>query len=384
MIITKEVTINDTLYSIEYGRVAKQASGAVLVRFGDTIILATAVGSEETSTQDFFPLSVDYREKAYAAGKIPGGFFKREGRPSENEILSSRLIDRSLRPLFPDGYKNEVQVMVTVLSADKENDPDVLGITGASAAIMISDIPWQGPVAGLRIGRVDGQFIANPTYEQLERSDLDLVISANEDSIVMVEGEAWEISEQDMLAALEFGQKAAQPLLRMQKELAEEVGKPKMEVVVPELPENLEEKVRSMATEKLKELLNITEKADRRKQIKTFYKEVVESLQEEYPESEAQIKEIFHDIEKEITRSMILQQSRRLDGRQMDDIREITCEVGLLPRTHGSCLFTRGQTQALAVITLGTKIDEQKMDELEGEFFKSYMLHYNFPPFSVG
>ncbi len=384
MIITKEITLNDFTYSIEHGRVAKQASGAVLVRFGDTVVLATVVGSDEPTVQDFFPLSVDYREKAYAAGKIPGGFFKREGRPSENEILSSRLIDRSLRPLFPDGYRNEVQVMVTVLSADKENDPDVLGITGASAALTISDIPWDGPIAGIRVGRVNGKFVANPTYEQLEMSDLDLVISASEHSIVMVEGEAWEVSEADMLAALEFGHQQAQPLIQMQKELQQEVGKEKLQVVVPELPEGLEDKVRTIATDKIRELLNITEKKDRRTQLKEYYAQVVESLQEDYPESEADIKEVLHTIEKELTRKMILEESRRLDGRSMDDIREITCEVGLLPRTHGSCLFTRGQTQALAVITLGTKIDEQKMDELEGEFFKSYMLHYNFPPFSVG
>ncbi|MDQ7062722.1 MAG: polyribonucleotide nucleotidyltransferase [candidate division KSB1 bacterium] len=384
MIITKEIKLNEFTYSLEHGRVAKQASGAVLVRFGDTVVLATVVGSDEPSAQDFFPLSVDYREKAYAAGKIPGGFFKREGRPSENEILSSRLIDRSLRPLFPEGYRNEVQVMVTVLSADKENDPDVLGITGASAALTISDIPWDGPVAGIRVGRVNGKFIANPTYDQLEVSDLDLVITANEESIIMVEGESWEISEADMLAALEFGHQQAQPLIQMQKELQQEIGKEKLQVAVPELPEGLEDKVRSMATDKIRELLNITEKKDRRTQLKEHYAQVVESLQETYPESEADIKEVLHKIEKELTRKMILDESRRLDGRGMDDIRDITCEVGLLPRTHGSCLFTRGQTQALAVITLGTKIDEQKMDELEGEFFKSYMLHYNFPPFSVG
>ena len=384
MITTKETTLNNMPYQIEHGRVAKQANGAVMVRFGDTVILATAVGSEEPTTQDFFPLSVDYREKAYAAGKIPGGFFKREGRPSENEILSSRLIDRSLRPLFPEGYKNEVQVMVTVLSADKENDPDVLGITGASAALAISDIPWDGPVAGVRVGRVNGQFIANPTYAQLENSDLDLVIAANEDSIVMVEGESWEVSEADMIAALEFGHQAARELIRLQKELVEEVGKEKQEVVIPEIPEGLEAKVKELAQGRIQEILNITEKKERRNQLKEFYNEIIESLQEEYPESEAFIKEILYKIEKDLTRRMILEESRRLDGRGLDDIREITCEVGLLPRTHGSCLFTRGQTQALAVITLGTKIDEQKMDELEGEFFKSYMLHYNFPPFSVG
>lgn len=384
MKVTKDTILNETTFKIETGRVAKQAHGSVMAQFGDTVVLAAIVGSDEPTTQDFFPLSVEYREKAYAAGKIPGGYIKREGRPSEKEILSSRLIDRSLRPLFPDGYKNEVQVMVTVLSADKENDPSVLGMTAASAALAISDIPWNGPIAGVRVGRVNGEFIINPTYSQTEQSDIDLVIAASKDSIVMVEGEAWEVSEPDMLEALNFGQKEAQKLIELQEALVQETGLPKREVVREELPEGLEERVRSLASDKLGSILRVAEKAERRNQLKEFTTALIEDLQEDFPESEAQIKSVLHDIEKEITRAMILKENLRLDGRGPDDIRDVTCEVGVLPRTHGSSLFTRGQTQALAVTTLGTKIDEQRMDELEGEFFKTYMLHYNFPPYSVG
>lgn len=384
MIVTKETVLNGSTFSIETGRVAKQASGAVLVTFGGTVVLATAVAAETPSELDFFPLSVEYREKAYAAGKIPGGYIKREGRPSDKEILSSRLIDRGLRPLFADGYKNEVQIIVTVLSADRENFPDVVGITAASAALTISEIPWVGPIAGLRVGRVNGEFIVNPTSTQLEESDIDLIMAVGEDSVLMVEGEAEEISEADMLAALEFGQKAAQPLLQMQKELASEVGKAKQEVVLPEPVPGLEKRVREAAVPAYTEILQITEKKERRAKLKEFAASLQEQLAESFPECEAQISAFLHEIEKEITRNMILDEGRRLDGRGPDDIREITCEVGVLPRTHGSCLFTRGQTQSLGVVTLGTKIDEQRMDELDGEFYKTYMLHYNFPPFSVG
>ncbi len=386
MTTIQSATFNGTAFELETGHLARQASGAVELTFGETVLLATVVGSDEPSTLDFFPLSVDYREKAYAAGKIPGGFFKREGRPTETEILTSRLIDRGLRPLFPEGYRNEVQVLVSVLSADRENLPDVLGITAASAALALSDIPWAGPIAGVRVGRVNGQFIANPTYEQIEESDIDLLISATEESIIMVEGEASEISEQDMIAALAFGHEEVRKYIDLINKLVAEAGKEKNEVVVKVLPEGLEEKVRELATDKLNEFLRITDKKTRRKAIKTFTKELIadEALAEAYPDAEADIKDVLHTIEKEITRSMIVKEGIRLDGRGLDDVREVTCEVGVLPRTHGSCLFTRGQTQALAVLTLGTKVDEQKMDDLGGEFYKTYMLHYNFPPFSVG
>ncbi len=385
MLSRKETELNGKVFAIETGRVARQADGACWVQFGDTIVLATVVGDPEAKPDvDFFPLTVDYREKAYAAGKIPGGFFKREGKPSENEILSARLIDRGIRPLFAEDYSNEVQVMVAVLSADKENDPDVLGISAASTAIMLSGLPWNGPLAGVRVGRRDGKFLANPTHADLEDSDLDLVLAATEDSIIMVEGEAHELSEADMVAALAFGHEVARQLIQVQKAVVAEAAKPPRPVIPIELPAGLESRVREAATETLRGLLRESDKQKRRDSLKQYYKTLTEALQADFPESEAQVSTILHTIEKEIVRAMIVHDRRRLDGRDWTSIRDITCEVGVLPRVHGTCIFTRGQTQALAAVTLGTKVDEQKMDELEGEFYKSYMLHYNFPPFSVG
>jgi polyribonucleotide nucleotidyltransferase len=384
-ICVKETELNGKTFAIETGRVAKQADGACWVRFGDTVIMATVVGAKEPSEElDFFPLTVDYREKAYAAGKIPGGFFKREGRPSENEVLVSRLIDRSIRPLFADDFRCEVQVMVSALAADKVNDPDVHGITGASMALLLSDIPWAGPVAGVRIGRIQGNLIANPTHAEMEQSDMDIVIAATADSIVMVEGEAKEITEAEMVAALNFGHKAARQLIQVQKNVAAEMAKPKRALTSVALPEGLESRVKAMASDALPKFLQETDKQKRHDGLEQFRDTTIEALQAEFPESAAHVTEILYKLEKEMVRGMIVKAGRRLDGRGPQDIREITCEVAVLPRVHGSCLFTRGQTQALAVATLGTKIDEQKMDELEGEFYKSYMLHYNFPPFSVG
>lgn len=385
MVHYEELELDGKKYSIETGRLAKQADGAVLVRIGDTMVLATAVGAAEPNeNQDFFPLSVDYREKAYSAGKIPGGFFKREGRPSENEILSSRLTDRAIRPLFADGYMNEVQVMISVLSADKENDPDVLGITGASTALIISDIPFTNPIAGVRVGRIAGQLILNPTYDDLQKSDLDLVIAATEESIVMVEGEANEIGEADMLAALQFGHEKIRALLKLQINLAEKVGKTKREFVKPAFPKDLEQAIFEHVHPKLADVFSFEDKKTRNTAIKQISDEVVERYAEEYPDFAAEISEKVHNLEKEFVRQKIVSQKKRIDGRGLDEIRPISCEVGVLPRAHGSALFTRGQTQVLAATTLGTKIDEQKMDELEGEYWKSYMLHYNFPPFCVG
>ena len=381
----KEIELSGKKFSIETGRVARQAHGSCWVRLNDTIIMATVVGAKEAKEEaDFFPLSVDYREKAYAAGKIPGGYFKREGRPSENEILISRLIDRAIRPLFADEYLNEVQVMVSALSADKENDPDVHGITGASMALLLSDIPWAGPVAGVRVGRVRGQFIANPTHAEIEQSDMDVVMAASEDSIMMVEGEAQEISETDMVAALHFGHDVARQLIGLQKAVAAEMAKPKREITPVALPAGLEARVNTMATEKLRQLFQEPEKQKRNDGLKLLRDTTIAELQTEFPESEVAIKELFYKIEKQLMRDMIITANRRLDGRRPEDIRDITCEIAVLPRVHGSSLFTRGQTQSLGVVTLGTKVDEQKMDELEGEYYKSYMLHYNFPPFSVG
>lgn len=385
MLVLKELTLDNKLFSLETGRMAKQADGSVLVRLGDTMLLVTVVGaSEPKEGLDFFPLSVDYREKAYAAGKIPGGFFKREARPSEREILSARLVDRSIRPLFEEGYKNEIQILINVLSADKENSADVLGITAASTALLISDIPFNNPIAGVRVGRVGGEFIMNPTYEDLAESELDLVIAGTADSIVMVEGEASEISEEDMLGALTFGHEKIKELIKLQLELAEAAGKPKRKFAAIEKNEALHSKVSEMAKSKLDDIFSTADKKERKQKLKVLSAEITESLAEEFPESENEVGEIFHDLEKSFLRNMIAEKGKRIDSRGLDDIRDITCEVSVLPRTHGSALFTRGQTQALATVTLGTKMDEQKMDELAGEYWKTYMLHYNFPPSCVG
>jgi len=384
-VVRKEREIGGRILSIETGRMAKQANGAVVVRYGDTMVLATATcSSEPREDLDFFPLSVEYLERAYAAGKIPGGFFKREGRPGEKEILSARLIDRPIRPLFPKNFKNDTQVVVMVLSSDQENDADILGGIGASAALCISDIPFEQPIASVRVGKIGDEFIINPTFSQLEESTIDLVVSGTYDSITMVEGESLEISEAEMLEALRFGHRYIQEIIELQNELIAEVAKPKMEVPEPEFPEELPAKVEELALEKIKEAIQITEKKARRTRLKEIREEVMETLAEAYEDYSGIIKEFLEEMEKREVRRMIIEENRRLDGRGLDDIREVTCEVSVLPRAHGSALFTRGQTQALATTTLGTKIDEQIIDALEGESSKSYMLHYNFPGFSVG
>ncbi len=385
MIIRKEKEIGGRLLTIETGKMAKQANGSAVVRYADTMVLVTATCSKEPREDiDFFPLSVEYQEKTYAAGKIPGGFFKREGRPTEKEILSARLIDRPLRPLFPDGYRNDTQVVVFVISSDQENDADILGTIGASVALSISDIPFQGPIASVRVGKIGGEFVINPTFSQLDESEMELVIAGSEDSIMMVEGEASEISEADMIGALKFGHQFIREIIALGKELIEEIRPQKMEINPPEVPEGLEQKVDELVRGKIKEAIQIEDKQARRNRLDEIRDELMETLGEEYEEYEKIIKEIFHEIEKEEVRAMIIKGNRRLDGRGMDDIRPVTCEVGVLPRAHGSALFTRGQTQSLGVTTLGTKIDEQIVETLEGESSKSYMLHYNFPAFSVG
>ncbi|MCK6620474.1 MAG: polyribonucleotide nucleotidyltransferase [Calditrichaceae bacterium] len=386
MIIKKEKEIGGRLLSIETGRVARQANGAVLVRYADTMILAVAVCEKEPREDiDFFPLSVEYQEKTYAAGKIPGGFFKREGRPSAKEILSARLIDRPVRPLFPDNFKNETQVVVYVLSSDQQNDADVLGGIGASAALCISDIPFLGPIASVRVGMINGEFVINPTFPQLEESRLNLVLSGSYDSIIMVEGQSNELGEADMVAALKFGHQYIREIIDLQRELIAECGLPKMEIPEPQIPEGLEEKIDRFCAPRIREANQIAEKKARREAVSLIKDELMEMLGEELAEEKAiLIKEIFEKVEKREVRAMVLNEGKRLDGRGLDDIREITCEVGFLPRAHGSALFTRGQTQSLGAATLGTKIDEQIIDALEGDSTKSYMLHYNFPGFSVG
>jgi polyribonucleotide nucleotidyltransferase len=384
--ISKEIEIGGRKLTLETGRLAKQASGAVMVRYADTLLLATVVAAEEVvEGRDFLPLQVEYREKTSAAGKIPGGFIKREGRPSEKEILSSRLIDRPIRPLFPKDWRYETQLVATVFSFDGENDGDLLGAIGASAALMISDIPFEGPIAEVRVGRIEGQYVVNPLIPQLEKCDMDLTVAGTEDSIVMVEGEARQISESEMIGALEFAHKYIKEIVALQKEFAALVNRPKREVKPAEVNEGLVSEVKAIAHDRIRKLnRSIVKKAERSEQTKAIKAEVLLALSEKYPEQEDVIGEILHDIDREDMRQMILKESRRLDGRGYKDVRPITCEVGVLPRTHGSALFTRGETQSLTSVTLGTKLDEQMIDGLLPEATKRFMLHYNFPSFSVG
>ncbi|MGB2980653.1 MAG: polyribonucleotide nucleotidyltransferase, partial [Candidatus Zixiibacteriota bacterium] len=371
--------------TVETGKVARQAHGSAMVRLGDTVILATAVEAKDIDEErDWFPLFVDYREKAYAAGKIPGGFFKREGRPSEKETVSARLIDRTLRPLFAEGYSKEVQIMVLVLSSDQENDADALGLIGASTALSISPIPFHHPVGAVRIGRLNGELVINPTFSELDESDMDLVVAGTREFVNMMEGECREVSEGDLLSALQFGHEKIKLIIDLQEELKAKLGKPKPEVEIP--PENPElvEAVAALGLEKIKEANRSPEKLARQEKLEALLDSVTLELLERFPETERKIKAILEDLEKKDMRHMILEEGKRIDGRGVSEVRPITCEVGILPRTHGSAVFTRGQTQSLTVATLGTKIDEQRVDDLEGESTKSYMLHYNFPPFSVG
>jgi polyribonucleotide nucleotidyltransferase len=385
MEVKVQADVNGKVLSIETGKVAKQAHGAAMVRLGDTMILATVVEAKPLDEQqDFFPLLVDYREKAYAAGKIPGGFFKREGRPSEKETVSARLIDRALRPLFPEGYFNEVQIMVMVLSSDQENDADVLGLIGASSALSMSEIPFYQPVGAVRVGRLNGEFIANPTFSELESCDINLVVAGTKEFVNMVEGECREVSEGELISAVDFGHKQIQKLVELQKELCARVGKPKPQIEVSIPDAELVEAVTTLGLEKIKNANRTSDKKGREEKLYDLSDSIMAELAEKFPESESKIKSILQDLEKKDLRQMILDEGRRTDGRTADQVRPITCEVGVLPRTHGSAIFTRGQTQCLAVTTLGTKIDEQRIDDLEGESTKSYMLHYNFPPFSVG
>jgi polyribonucleotide nucleotidyltransferase len=371
--------------SIEVGRLAKQADGAALVTYGETVVLVTAVAARDLKMEtDFFPLTVDYQEKTFAAGKIPGGFFKREGRPSEKEILTCRLIDRSIRPLFAEGLRCETQVIATVLSADKENDPDVVAMLGTSVALHVSDIPFNGPLAGVRIGRINGQWVMNPTQSQLAESDTDIFLSGSKDAIVMVEGGAQIVPEGEILEALFAGHDAIQPLLQIQEELRRELGKAKRHVPLAEYDRVIVRWVEDLALTKLKQALEIPEKLERYKRIAEVKSEVVAQALAEFPDKQKDIKGAFEELKKNVFRGLVIHQERRIDGRGLKDIRPITCEVEVLPRTHGSAIFTRGETQALVVTTLGTASDEQRVDALIGEHFKKFMLHYNFPPFSVG
>jgi len=374
---------------IETGKVARQADGAVTVQLGETIVLVAAVAATKAEEgQDFFPLTVDYREKAAAAGKFPGGYFKREGRPTEKEILTSRLIDRPIRPLFPKGWYNEVQIQCIVLSADGENDPDILSVVGASAALMISDIPWEGPIGAVRIGRINGQFVINPTHSELKQSDLDLVYVGNEDKLLMFEGSAKEIKEEDFKAALRFAHEACQPIIAAQKQLAELAGKPKRSIEVKVVPDEIIQDVRSMVSDRIIPALLKPGKLEREAACKALLEEIRPKLIEKYGEekiSDFIVNNAFSEIQKETIRNLIMKEGKRLDGRGFDELRKIECEVGFLPRVHGSALFTRGETQAMVFATLGTLQDAQEFDAYTGgETEKKFILHYNFPNFSVG
>ena len=385
--MTERVTITwgGRTLTLETGRLAKQANGAVLVTYGESVVLVSAVTSRTPREgRDFFPLTVDYQEMTYAAGKIPGGFFKREGRPSEKEVLTSRFIDRPLRPLFPKNYFNDVQIIATVLSADSENNPDILAIIGASAALEISDIPFYGPIAGTRVGRINGQLTINPSFESMKDSDLEIIVAGSEEAVVMVEGGANILPEDEVLEAIMFGHRSMQEVIALQKELRKRVGKTK--IVVPEesIDSDLAAQVEQRAADRMRAALAIAAKQERNNTLHDVVAETIESLLPEHEEKKGQIRSILDSIEKRIIREQITRDKKRIDGRSFTDIRSISCDVDVLPRTHGSALFTRGETQALVSTTLGTSADEQRIDALIGEMKKSFMLHYNFPPFSVG
>jgi polyribonucleotide nucleotidyltransferase len=379
-----EIEFHGRPLSIETGRLAKQASGAVVVQYGDTVVLATATASNSPREGiDFFPLTVDYQEKTFAAGKIPGGFFKREGRLGEKEVLISRLIDRPIRPLFAAGYQCETQVIVTVLSIDKQNDADMIALIGASAALHVSDIPFLEPIAGVRMGRRDGKLIVNPLVSDPE-GDLDLVVAATKDSLVMVEGGAKMLSEAVMLDALYTAHAEMQPILEMQEELRKVAGKAKRKVEPPRVDVKLAKAVDKAGAAGCAKALKEKEKMARGAAFKVVEVDVQAKLADKFPDRGGEIRGAFDSLKKKVVREAISEKKTRPDGRGSTDIRPITCEVGLLPRTHGSAVFTRGETQALAVTTLGTSSDEQKVDALLGEYYRKFMLHYNFPPFSVG
>jgi polyribonucleotide nucleotidyltransferase len=375
--------------TIETGKLAKQADGAVTVQLGETIVLVAAVAATKAKAgQDFFPLTVDYREKAAAAGKFPGGYFKREGRPTEKEILTCRLTDRPIRPLFPKGWFNEVQVQSILLSADGENDSDILTIIGASASLAVSDIPWDGPLGAIRIGRVKGEFVANPTHAQMSESDLDIIYVANETDVVMFEGAAKEISEAEFIAAMKFGQDCCKPLIEAQKELAARGGKKKRAITVSVVPDDILTEAKKLAGDRMVPALLTHKKLDRESAVKAVTDDVGAKLVEKFGAEKVTdnvLKEAFYFIQKEAVRGLIMQQNKRLDGRGFDEVRPIGCEVGILPRAHGSAIFSRGETQAVTLVTLGTTEDAQEFDSYTGgETQKKFILHYNFPNYSVG
>jgi polyribonucleotide nucleotidyltransferase len=385
MVQKLQVDLGGRPFSVETGRVARQANGSVLVQYGETVVLVTAViADKKREGVDFLPMTVNYQEMTYAAGRIPGGFFKREGRPSDRETLISRFIDRPLRPLFPKGFRNEIQIIATVLSADQDNDPAILGMIGASSALSLSDIPFDGPIAGAKVGRIDGEYVLNPTHDELELSDIDLFVAGSENAIIMVEGSAKEVKEREILEAILFGHQSLKPVIDLQKQLRETSGMIGKEFDFQKPEEALYEKVRASAQEKLMETFQITEKTKRRERLEEILQQTLQEFGVEDENTQKIVRIVLEEINRKLVRKLILGQKRRIDGRSLSEIRPISCEVGILPRTHGSALFTRGETQVLAVVTFGTSEDEQKINSLTGETYKSFMLHYNFPPFCVG
>lgn len=371
---------------LKTGKLAKQASGAVVVEYGETVVLVTVVAENEPKPgTDFLPLSVEYQEKVYAAGRIPGNYFRREvGRPSEKEVLTARLIDRPIRPLFPKNYCNEIQVIATVLSMDQENEPDILSMIGASAALEISNIPFAGPVASARIGRINGQYVINPSLKQWDACDINIIVAGTKTGIVMVEGAANCVPEQDILHAIFYGHQVIQPLIELQEKLKASAGVPKSEVPQKEFDPELIQKIDSISRKRIRDAIIIPEKVKRKQAVMEIFSQVLEELGEEYANRKSEVYEILHDIHRSVSRDLVLKEGKRIDGRKFDEIRPISCEVGILPRTHGSALFTRGETQVLGVLTIGSGQDEQRVETLSGEEVRQFMLHYNFPPFSVG
>lgn len=386
MIKSCSIEINGQILNVETGRIAKQASGSVVVTFGETVVLVTAVATDEVREGvDFLPLTVEYQEMSYAGGRIPGNFFRRDmGRPSERETLTSRLLDRPLRPLFPDNYYHETQIIATVLSTDKENEADMLAMLGASAALEVSDIPFSGPVAGVRVGRVGGKFITNPGLSQQAESDINLIVACNRSGVVMVESGSNFVSESDMIEAIFYGQEVIQPMLDMQEELKREVGKPKRVVPPAPVEEDLLRKIAELGIPLFKEVITTSDKLLRQRKRAEAQNNIVEALSATYEDKTGEIREAVHDLERKMVREMILNEGKRIDGRSFTEIRPIECLVGILPRVHGSALFTRGETQAMVLTTLGTERDEQRVESIYGDHFRSFILHYNFPPYSVG
>lgn len=384
--IKLETELNNMPFTFESGRLAKQANGSILAGFSDTVVLVTAVTSgDEREGINFLPLMVNYQEMFYAAGRIPGSYFRREiGRPSEKETLTSRFIDRPLRPRFPEGYRFDTQIIATVLSVDDEVDPDVVAITASSAALCVSDIPFDGPIAGVRVGRVEGDFVVNPTRTQLAQSDMNLIVAGSREAVVMVEGWAAVLPEKDILDAIMFGREAMQPLLDLQDELVARTGKPKMKIPEPSVDTELAEAVRAATGEKLRKAILIPGKMERNAEKKLVKTAVLEDLKGDFPDRKEEISQILKTLEKDIMRDQIVSNRKRIDGRTFSEVRPITCSLAELPRTHGSAVFTRGETQVMAVATLGSAEDEQRIEYPGGQQFKNFMLHYNFHPFCVG